>query len=136
MGKYVIRDPWVEINSIDLSSLVAEVAVNTSAADVEVTSGGADGIERQQGLRDDSYEFTFRQDFDAAKVDATLWPLFDAGTEFEVRVAKTALLSATNPSFDGNVIITEYSPIAGSIGDAGDAQLTMPVSGKISRSVC
>lgn len=134
MAKFVILDPWVELNGVDLSSFVSEVTVNMSRADVDLTASGDAGITRKPGLRDDSYEFTFRQDFDANSVDATIFALFDAGTEFEVRVAKNAPPSAT--TFDGNCIITDYSPLAGAIGDAGNATLTLPVSGKIARSVC
>lgn len=131
---FVIRDPFAEFNGVDLSDQVRQVEVNMSQADVDETASGDDGQERLAGLRNDSFVFTFKQDLAAGEVDATLFPLFDNGTKFEVRVAaRGSTISDTNPAYAGDVIITDYSPLSGEIGALAEAQVTLPVSGKIAR---
>src|SRR3989338_3774880 len=87
MAKFVILEPYVTVNGVDLSDHVREAAVEMTVADVDVTASGGDGIERLGGLRDDKFTLTLYQDFATGEVDKTFWTLFDAATIFEVRVA-------------------------------------------------
>jgi predicted secreted protein len=127
-----MRDCWVRVNNVDLSDHMSEVTVSMSAADVDTTAMGAGGHQRILGIRDDSFNMTAFSDFAAAKVHATVNPLFVAGSLFLVEVAASgSTISATNPKFSGTCILTEYSPIAGAVGDAAMTPLTFPVNGTI-----
>lgn len=135
MASLVLTDAAVTVNAVDLSDHIRQVTVNIAAGDEDFTAMGATGKARKAGLRDDSYEFEFNQDFAAAEVDATLFPLVGAAP-FAVTVKPTsAAVSATNPSYNGNGIITAYNPIDGAVGAAMVTSVTIPVDGVITRAV-
>jgi hypothetical protein len=135
MSVFVLRDAAVKINSVDLSDHVTEVEVAMTAADVDTTAMGAGGHQRILGIRDDSFKITFLSDFASTEVDQTIWPLFSGGSLFLVECwASGTTSSATNPKFSGTAILTEYSPIAGAVGDASKTAITFPVNGVIARA--
>jgi len=138
MAKFVIKNVWCQINSVDLSDRVRQVEVTTNVASVDaatMTTTDPAGSDFLVGLRNDSFRFTFSQDFGAGEVDATLWPLFNGGSSFLVEVAHAGTaISATNPKYSGTVVLTDYQPVAGQIGALGEAQVVMPVSGVIARA--
>lgn len=134
MAKFVLKDASVVVNGVDLSNRVAEVEVNINADEVETTAMGATGKARLAGLRDDSFTLKFRQDFAAANVDATMFPLVGAAPFTVVVKPTSAAVSATNPSYTGSCILTEYQPIAGEVGSVADASVTLPVDGAITRA--
>jgi hypothetical protein len=134
-GPFVIRDPSIKINAVDLSDHVAEVSVEMTAADVDITASGSGGHQRLLGIRDDQFVLSMFSDFATAKVDATLWPLFSGGSYFLVEVwASGTATAANNPKFSGTCILTTYSPISGAIGDAARTPINLPVNGIISRA--
>jgi hypothetical protein len=136
MAAFVIKNPFVEIDGVDQSDHVRSVTVSMKAADVDQTASGDDGQTRLQGLRDDSFEFTFKADEANGDLNEQLYELFDAGTAFEVRVAKAgSVISSSNPAYAGTVVPTDWTPLDGSIGDLAEAKLSLPVSGKITREL-
>lgn len=127
MGKVVLKDCYIVVNGTNLSDHVSQVSVNLSKDDVETTSFSGGGRERMAGLKDDSFELNFQQDFAPASVDAVLYPLFDNETEFDVEVrAADAAVSATNPSYTGTCILLEYSPLDGKVGDLSETKVKIP----------
>jgi hypothetical protein len=132
---FVLKNAWVRINSTsDLSASTLDVSVDMSAADVDTTAMGAGGHQRMQGIRDDKFAITALSDFSATGLDSVIWPLFNGGSAFLVEVAANGtLISNTNPKYSGTVILTEYTPISGAVGDAAKTPLTLPVTGVITR---
>ncbi len=104
MAKLVLRNCFVEVNGVNFSDHASSVTVNLVKDDVETTNFSGDGRERVAGLKDDSFEITFQQDFAAGEVDAVLYPLWDQETEFTVKVRPTSLAtSASNPEYSATV---------------------------------
>jgi hypothetical protein len=127
MAKVILKDCYIVVNGTNFSDHISSVTVNLSKDDVETTSFSGGGRERMQGLKDDSFEITFQQDFEAASVDAVLYPLYDLGTEFEIEVRPTsAAASATNPKYTGDCILMEYSPLDGKVGDLSETKVKIP----------
>jgi hypothetical protein len=127
MAKLVLRDCYIEVNTIDFSSHVSSVTINLSKDEIDTTNFGGDGRERAHGLKDDSFEVTFQQDYDAGSVDDTLYPLWDDETEFDVKVRPRAgATSATNPEYSATCILLEYTPLAGDVGDLSTTDVTFP----------
>ena len=123
----VLTDALVSINAVDLSDHVASVTINEGAELKEATVMGDAGVRRLSGLKDWSMTVTFRQDFDAAKVDATLQPLV-GGSSFAVAVrkSKTDAISATNPEMQGNGLIDGDLPVvAADVGEVHDITVTI-----------
>lgn len=134
MAKYVLKDADVVINGVNLSNRVSEVTVNMSREDVETTAMGANGKQRLAGLGDDSFEVAFLQDHAAGTVDATLFPLLGAAPFTIVVKPTAAAVGATNPSFTGSCILTEYTALQGAVGSRSEASVSFPVDGVIARA--
>lgn len=125
MGKVVLTDVKVTVNSIDLSDHVQRVIVDSKKDTVEVTSMGAASKEYLLGLGDGTIQIDFFQDFGAGSVDATLEPLHTGSSVFPVEVIPTsAPVSPTNPSYSGTFILPEYSPLNGQVGAASTMSVT------------
>lgn len=132
MARIVLTDVTVEINAVDLSDHIANVEISQNFDAVETTAFGDGGRTRVAGLEDSSISLDFHQDFDAASVDATIAPLVGGTASFTVIPNGTAV-SATNPSYTGTVLITEWTPLSGSVGELATASITWPVSGQVTR---
>jgi hypothetical protein len=133
MAKFVFTDAYLTINGVDLSDHVAEVTLNHSAEMKDVTAMGDSTHVRLGGLKDWSLDVSFRQDFAAASVDATLFPL--VGTTFAIELRPTSgAVSSTNPKYTGTGILESYSPLGGSVGDEAGAAVTIQAAGDLSRA--
>lgn len=134
MAKQVATAVVVKVGGVDLSQYVASVNLTSSAAEVATTnfaSGGA--VERTGGLKDNSLQISFMQDFAAAAVEATVYPLIGGTAAFEVIPNGTAV-SSTNPRFSGTVLCTTWSPVAGAVGELLTADVTWPITGAITKA--
>lgn len=125
MAKTILRNASITINAVDLSNRASSVTINIEKDDVDLTSFGSAMHEHGVGLGDGSIDVDFFQDFGAASVDATLFPIFQAGNPVAVVVKPdTAAVSATNPSYTMQGILLNYSPLAGSVGEASTMSVT------------
>jgi hypothetical protein len=127
MGKLVLRNCFIEVDGVNLSSHTSSVEVNTNSDEIDTTNFGGAGRERRHGLKDDSFVLNMQQDFDAASVDATLWPLKQDEEEFQVVVRPTsAPVSATNPEYEATCILLQYQPLSGAVGALSETSVTLP----------
>lgn len=118
MATFVLTDASVVVNSVDLSNNVQSVTVTTSRETQDDTAMGNTARSMAPGLKATAISVTFLQDFAASDVDATLWPLYDAGTEHTVVVKPTsAAVSTTNPKFTLTGFISSYAPVGGAVGN-------------------
>jgi hypothetical protein len=133
LAKFVATQYSIKINGADFTSSIAAVTFDVSAAEQETTAFGNSSVQRISGLKDASVSLDFHQDFGAAAVDATLFPLL--GSQATVTVIPSGtVVSATNPSYTGVFLVTEYSPFASSVGDLATFSVTWPLaSGDITR---
>lgn len=134
MAEIVFDDPYVMINSVDLSDHVRSVTINYKAEIQDKTAGGASSRARIAGLKDWSIDVEFNQDYAAGEVDATLFPLVGAAAFPIVIKPDGSATAVTNPKFTGNALLESYSPIAGSIGDLATTTITMQGDGGLSRA--
>jgi hypothetical protein len=124
MAKFVLKTPVVTINAVDLSDHVSEAVIETVRDEVEVTAFGAANKEILAGLGDATITLQVFQDFAAAEVDATLWPLSTTDTPFTVAIKPTnGAISATNPEYQLSVLMFTYSPINGAVGAASTTEV-------------
>jgi hypothetical protein len=134
MARIVLTDVGVLINNVDLSDHIASVTINQSVDAVETTAFGDGGRTRIGGLEDSSITLDFHQDFAAGEVDATIAPLVGGTAAFDIGPFGTAVAaSGTAPRFTGTVLLTEWTPLNGTVGDLSTASVTWPVSGVVTR---
>lgn len=137
MAKQILRDCVIVVNGVDFSDHTSSVEITAEKDDIDTTSFDGSGRERKAGLQDNSFVINFQQDFAASEVDATLWPLWNAETEFTVAIKPTtAAISTTNPEYSGTCILLEYSPLNGDVGELSETSVTFPVQrGTFTRDV-
>jgi len=135
VAKFVAKDYDISINGSDFSSSLAAVTLNLTSEEQETTAFGNDYRSRIGGLKDASLSLDFHQDFGAASVDATLYPLL--GSQATVVVTPTGeFTGSTNPGFSAVYLVTEYSPFDSSVGDLATLSVTWPIaSGTVTRLV-
>lgn len=133
MAKFIATDYKVTINGTNFSTSLASVELPVEVDEQETTAFGASWRTRIAGLKSGSITLEFHQDFGAAAIDATLWPLL--GTNATVSVSPTSsTVSATNPTFTGEFLVTQYTPYASTVGDLATLSVTWPLNGALTRA--
>lgn len=125
MATFAFTNASVKVNAVDMSAMCKKATIKTSAAELDDTAFGDTFHSRLGGLKDYSVDLDFNQDFAAAQVDVTLWPILGTVVAFEIK-ADGAAPSATNPRYVGTILIKEYSPLDGNVGDLGHAAVSWP----------
>ena len=135
MAVYVATDHKITLNGTNLSNVLQSVSLDMSADEIETTAFGGGWRTRVAGLKSGSVTLNFFQDFGASSVDATLAPLFTAGSYGTVVVTPTSTaVSATNPAWTAVCLVSQYNPFSASVGDIATISVTWPTSGTVSRA--
>lgn len=129
----VVTNANVSIGGVNLSSHITKVTLSTSVAELDVTTFGNTAKRRVAGLQDNSVSIDFNQDFVAAQVEATLYPLIGSTAAVVIRPNGTAT-SATNPSYSFNALVTEWMPLDAQVGELATASITWPIDGTITKA--
>ncbi|MET9301784.1 phage tail tube protein [Micromonospora aurantiaca] len=134
MPKMVLKAAYVSLNGTDLSSYTSKIELKTEVEEQDVTTFASAGwTELIGGLASGELSLGFKQDVAASALDATMWPLFGTVVPFEVRLTNSAV-GTSNPKYTGNVLIKEWTPIAGSVGDVAEMDVSYPTSGAVGRA--
>ena len=133
MAKFVATDYRVTINGGTVSSSLASVELPVEIDEQETTAFGSEWRTRIAGLKSGSITLEFHQDFAAGAIDAILWPLL--GTNATVTVVPTSgTVNASNPSFTGTFLVTQYTPFASTTGDLATSSVSWPLTGALTRA--
>jgi len=133
MATFTLTDATVTVNSVDLSDWITSVTLQIKVDDQEDTAMGDTYRSRIGGLKEWSMDIDFNADFAASAVDQTVWPLLGTVTAVTVK-ATSASNSSTNPQYSGSVLVAEYSPIDGDVGDLATTSVSWPGTGTLSRA--
>ena len=133
MAKFVATDYDITIGAVDLSTSIAAATLDLSAEEQDTTAFGATYRTRIAGLKDGTLSLDFHQDFGAASVDATLFPLLGSAVAFVIKPT-SGTVSATNPTYSGTALVTQYQPFASSVGDLATLSVSWSLSGPVTRS--
>ena len=134
MAKFVLKNAYCSLNSVDLSYHVESIELTHEADPQEDTVMSDDSIGRLAGLKNWTLTVNFRQDYAASKVDATMFSLIGAAA-FAIEIRPDAgAVSATNPKFTGNAILSGYTGVGGSVGEIAMAPCTMLGDGDLTRA--
>ena len=134
MARLVLTNAYVVLGaSSDISDHVASITLSTSYDIVETTAFGDSAKKRVAGLADNSLTLELHQDYAASSIESIIYPLLGTAVAFEVRPVNTTV-AATNPKYTGSVLVTEWTPLNGSVGELATASITWPISGAITKS--
>ena len=135
MARLVLTNAYVLLGvSSDISDHVASITLSSSFDVVETTSFGDSAKKRVAGLVDNSITLELHQDYAASSIESIIYPLLGTAVAFEVRPVNTTV-GATNPKYTGSALVTEWTPLNGSVGELATASVTWPISGAITKSV-
>jgi len=129
----IVTNAQVTIGGVDLSSHITKVTLSTTRAEVETTTFGNTAKRRIAGLADNSVAIDFNQDFAAASVEATLYPLVGSTAAVVVKPNGTATGTA-NPAYSFSALITEWMPLDAQVGELAQASVTFPIDGTIAKA--
>ena len=133
MSTFMLNNASVTINSVDLSSYVTSITLSQSADNLEDTAMGDTSRSYIGGLKSGSVDIEFNADFAASKTEATIFPLVGTSTAVVVKPVD-ASVSATNPSFTFNAIVTEWDTLNGSVGEIATHSVSWPITGAIKKA--
>jgi hypothetical protein len=131
MAKFAAIDHKITVAGVDFSANLNSVELSQEADELETTAFGQTFRTRIGGLKTGSVTLNFMQDFGAGSVDATLNPLL--GSIATVIIQSAGTVSATQPKYTAECLVTQYSPFASSVGDIATLSVTWPTSGTITR---
>jgi hypothetical protein len=139
MARIVLTNVNVTIGGVDLSDHIASVSLSSTYDVLETTAFGGGNVpaaakDRIAGLVDNSVTFEFHQDFAASSVEATIYPLLGTAVACVVTPVVGAV-SATNPEYQFNALISEWTPLNGAVGELATASVTWPISGPVTKDV-
>ena len=132
MAKFAATDYKISVNGVLFSTNLNSVELAIESDDLETTAFGGEFRTRIGGLKTGSVTLSFMQDFAAASVDATLFPLLNTLATVVV-VPTSGSVTSTNPSYTATCLVNSYSPFASSVGDIATLSVTWPTSGTIVR---
>jgi hypothetical protein len=133
MARLVLTNASVVFGSTDLSTYISSITLNSTFDIVETTAFGNTAKTRVAGLADNSVTFEFHQDYATSAVEQTIYPLL--GTAVSV-VAKpvAGTTTAVNPQYQFSTLVSEWTPLNGSVGELATASVTWPISGAITKT--
>ena len=135
MATHVLKNAHCTINVVDLSDHVSSVSFPLEQPTVDDTNMGDDSLAYLCTLKNATFTINWSQDYAAAKVDATMWGIYDGSVAVAFILKGDGPTTAvTNPKYTGNCILTGYTPIDGSVGDKAMAPSTFQVTGDVARA--
>ena len=134
MAKLVLTNSVVSLNGTDISSNVAAITLSTSASEIPTTNFGSGGaVTRVSGLIDNSVTLSLHNDYNA--IDGLIFPLVGStAVTMIIKPAGTAAAGTASPHFQFQVLVTEWSPVNGAVGELNTADVTWPISGTITKT--
>jgi hypothetical protein len=123
MAQLVLKDADITVNGVVLSNRANSVELNYEVESVEVTAFGGNRS-FIGGLQNNTITIEFMQDFAAANVEATIFPLVGQQTSVTVR-ASSAATSATNPLYTvTGTFLSSHTPVSATVGELAMTSLT------------
>lgn len=134
MATVVLFDVFLLCNAANLETQLVKAEIDATVVDLDSTAfGGSGWTSVVGGLKSGKISWDFNQDYTATTgLDAVMWPLLGTVVSFEMRPTSSAR-STANPAYTGSVLIDDWKPISGKVGDLGVVSVTYPTSGVVLR---
>lgn len=141
MAKIVLTNAYVEFEGTDFSDFVSSITLSTvhDVLDVTPVKEGTIYKEVIAGVGTNSVSFDFYQDF----ADNSLEEFFNnvgaasrVGTKVSCKVKPlNTITSASNPEYQFEALVSEWTPINAAIGQLSTISATWPISGAITKVI-
>lgn len=133
-GKHILYDVSLTVNSVDLSNRVERLEIRLGTnKQVGAAMGDVQDYSIPGTLTIEDITAEFYQDYDTAKVYATLYAAWLARTNFNiVAKATSGASSSTNPQWTIPVFVAAMPVMGGTRGDRHMSPVTFAVAGAYS----
>lgn len=123
----------VLIGGTDLSTYCSKAEVTISAEIKDVTTYGSGGWKEELGgLKQAKISLEFYNDFTTGNLDSIMWPLLGTVVTFEFAGTQAAR-GVSNPSYTGSMLVSDWNPITGKVGDVDTSSVSYQSSGVVLR---
>lgn len=129
----VLTDAYISINANVISDHGNKVELPIKFEEKDATAFGQTYKVRRGGLGDGNLNLTLLADYVAANLDSIIWPLIGSVVPFEIRPTSAAV-GTGNPKYTGSVLVAEWTPITGKVGDLVEVTVSWPTSGTVVRA--
>ena len=132
MPKLVLTNPRVTLDGFDVSDHCASISFGTVYDLVEVTQMGDIAKKMVAGLEENTLSLELQQDFGVSQLESVIYPNRGLLVNCTVRPVNAAI-SATNPQYSFRVLISEWTPLSGSVGTLTTVTVNWPIYGEITK---
>ena len=115
---------------VDFSDHVTNFTLTQQADQLEVTSMGDSARKYVTGLSTDQITVTLLNDTAAGSILATLQAAYGSTVAFKAIQDTTAAVSATNVLYTGTILVDNFTPINGAVGDEATIDITFTCNSK------
>ena len=134
MAQLILKDATVTVNGANMTGIAKKVTMNYKADLHDSTVMGSSSRRRIAGLTEWDFQIEFVQDYEVGAVDATLFSLVGAA-KFPIKVRPTsAIISPTNPEFQGDVVLETYQPVDGAVGELSTIKASFKSASDLTRA--
>lgn len=135
MSVLALLNMYVSVNGSPLHDHGRQATLALDRTALDATAFGDGWTVQHGGLRSGTLTIQVLDDFADDNIDEILWTAYNTSSgivAFEVRPLNEAV-SASNPSYTGNVLVQQYT-IGGDLNTMAAKSLTFPISGAVTRS--
>ena len=133
MSKLVLTNPTITLDGFDVSDHCTSVTFGTVYDLVEVTQMGDIAKKMVAGLEENSLSLELQQDFGVSQLESVIYPNRGLRVNCTVRPVNDTV-SATNPQYAFQVLISEWTPLNGSVGSLATVSVNWPIYGQITKT--
>jgi hypothetical protein len=108
---YLDNNVGLKIATVDLSEYVTSITLTQTFDEVETTAMGATSHQFSKGLEASTLTVDFLNDWDAAKVQATLQAAYGTSVTAIVIPVKGTAVSAANPTYTMSILVNNLTPV-------------------------
>ncbi len=126
MASEMLWNASLVANSVDLSNRIRSIIVTRNHEDLDSTAMGSQARTHYAGLRDDSMQVNFFQDFATGSTEATIASLLGDNVGKSIVAKKdSGAVAATNPSYTMTGFALTHTPINGEVGEMHMTDVTL-----------
>lgn len=134
MSVYALTSQVTTLNSVDYSDHLKNSVLSLDSTTLDTTDFASGGwVEVIGGLKSGTLALNWMDDVADNDVDEELFALLGTVVTFAVK-ATSAAISASNPEYQGSVLVTGHS-IGGGVGELASKSLSFPTSGAVVRDI-
>ena len=111
MAIYLDNNVGLKIATVDLSAYVTSITLTQTFDEVETTSMGSASHTFSKGLESSTLTVDFLNDWDAAKVQATLQAAYGTSVTAVIIPVKGTAVGATNPLYTVSILVNNLTPV-------------------------